>query len=364
MDDHEETTEAERTLLAMLADDEDPDWSECLSPEDMLALVEGRMVERDALEAMRHVGPCRRCRSAFRETAELVKLAKVVALLEEPEAASPRVAPEPAPRKRWTFGWNSVPFAWTLSAAALAGLWFGYAAPQRDLAERRLAQANAEAAERVRLMKERDTLQASVAKLSDRQGVQVARLEAAEAALAEMPLPAPDWNASTAVGRVRGGDTPTGDVPTLLEPVGVSVADPRPRLTWRPIDGVALHRVVFESEGGGALPELVPAGPNAVRPAAPLASGVVYRWSVVAVAGDRLATSTTGTFRVLGSADRKAVAAARQRLKGKPLALAAFLARTGLLPDARDVLRTVRPGDPAEATARRWLASLEGPAGR
>lgn len=362
MDNNDDHEPDEESLFQRLAADGDADRDECPSPETLLALAEDTLVERDAAEAMAHVALCGPCRRGLAETRELLRLSLEVRALER--AAIPLAAPvvepaRPTPRKQGWFSWRPGAAAFAMAAGAVAGLWFGYAGPEHRRAEqlastlRQTRDSLAQANDAVRDAKE------AAGRLTSTNRVQVARLDAAESALAEMPLPSADWALAGAEGRVRGGETPITAAPKVRFPVGEAVSETKPRLSYAPLPGAASHRVVLESLVDGSAPEVVADGANAVRPVAPLVAGARYRWSVLAFVDGRLVPSATAIFQVLGPDDRANVAAARSRLRGKPLALAVFLARTGLRAEARDVLRAIRPEDPAFKTARRWLATLE-----
>ncbi len=362
MDEHDDLENGEAALFARLAAENEIDRSACPSPETLMALAEDALVERDATEALAHVALCGPCRRGLAESRELLRLASEVRALERAAAPAPTpvaTVARPEPRRRAWFDWRPGVAGFALAAGACAGLWFGYAAPQLRVAGK-LETALQRAKDDLARIEESERLAKAVAERAGRANeVQVARLEAAESALLEMPLPAADWALAGSTGRVRGGESPTVSTPEPVSPVGEAVADRTPLLRYRPLAGASSHRVVLESEADGSAPEVVAAGANAVRPAAPLVRGARYRWSVVAMSPSGLTTSPGAVFRVLAPEDEARIADARKRLRGKPLALAVLLARAGLRAEARNVLRAVRPEDPASKTARRWLATLE-----
>jgi hypothetical protein len=387
MNNEELDDQPERAFAAVLGREPETWTSSCPPPESMIALAERAVPEPEAARLMAHVALCARCRREHAETLELVRLAQEVRELEQQTTTATAIhtpAPSPAPPAApeavgvpaWR-RWFSPSLAFGLGAA-VAGLilYFVALAPAREQRDRLASALRQREVASVRLQQELDASrlrnQGDTARLAqeaadlkrrlDAQGVQVARLERDAAALEQVPLPAPAWRLSGAGGQLRGGGTAEGHAPeiALVRPVETAVTDPTPILECRPVTGATQYQVTFElQDSNEELPAPQRLSPTSWRAARPLPPGRVYQWSVTARRKDEAVRSRVARFYVLSDAERQELQAARQRHAKNPLALGAVYARLGMNTEAAQQFREALKADPAQATARRWLAELE-----
>jgi len=320
-----------------------------------------------------------------------------------PVRAAPSTAPQIPFWKRWLapkerpvanefarragFGqnWFSPGLGFAMGAAAAsAALFFAVTTPQQVQRDRLASTLKQRDAALASATQEKQALGQELAALKDQrqedatrlaqeasrlhslvqsQSVQVARLEAAETTLRQMPLPTAEWMLSRSDGQVRGtggNDAPAPEI-RLVSPVLTATDQTQPVLECRPIPGGSAYEAHLEVEGSNEeAPALRSLSATRWQPSAPLKPGTVYRWAVTAQQrGGAMLHSPLVKFYVLSEAQGREVESARRQYANHPLTLGAVYARLGMLPEAETQFRAALKADPTASVARRWLDELE-----
>lgn len=181
-------------------------------------------------------------------------------------------------------------------------------------------------------------------------------------ALASGRLETPDF--SGLGGRPIGdpGVGPESRAFELSEPIGIVVESAVPRLRWQAAPGASRYVVSLFDEDLEPLAVSPPLTAPEWTPTTPLARGRIYVWQVAAqVRGTRIVAprppAPDARFEVLGDAGVAAVARAREPGRSR-LALAAVLARYGLLDGAARELKALEAANPDSGRLREIAATL------
>lgn len=391
----------ERQIALALQSDDELWTPDCLPPDRIIALAEHTVPEAEAVSLMAHVALCARCRREYAETVDLFSLAEEVRTLEEASASrsaadSPSGSPPPEIARREARRPLAAPPFWRrwlmpgagfASGAAAAAVLFivvwntsangrnGKIAAIRNERDTQVARADRAVQQQERLAKELAALRLNQAEASqlaaeaarlkaqEKSGhMQVARLTAAEAALAQMPLPTPEWMHSQNGGQVRGTGATEGPAPEigLIQPVGTAVENRQPVLECRPVPGATDYRFSLEAEGSNveiAAPKRL--SETRRQASAPLQPDNVYLWAVTAQRGGKQIRSQSARFYVLNAADASAISAARHKLAAQPLALGIVYARYGMRNAAAQEFRQAMKAKETEPEASRRLKEID-----
>ncbi|MBL8206018.1 MAG: zf-HC2 domain-containing protein [Blastocatellia bacterium] len=163
-------------------------------------------------------------------------------------------------------------------------------------------------------------------------------------------------------GTVRG-KVSNEAISQLLAPIGITVLATRPVLQWQGVEKATGYEVQIADGRGNEIAHsgILAASTNRWQPPQSLPRGVLYAWSVRAIheGSTTSAMLPTGRFKVLDTAKAREL----NRLKAQTnshLALGMFYAREGMLPEAKQEMKSLAKKNPTSLVARKLLQTVQG----
>jgi len=154
---------------------------------------------------------------------------------------------------------------------------------------------------------------------------------------------------------------------TLLAPFAEVVAEDRPTMIWKALEGAKSYVVTINDPAANYREIAVSHKLTATRwtPPRALPRGRLYTWQVTAFINDREITapgpeSREAKFRVLTQSQADELAQVRRIYAGRHLALGLSYARLGLLKDAERELQALAADNPQAPIAQKLLRDLRG----
>jgi hypothetical protein len=162
-------------------------------------------------------------------------------------------------------------------------------------------------------------------------------------------------------GVVRGKASDEAPSP-MLTPRGITVLSQHPMLQWQPMKNAIGYEVQIADGRGNqiAQSEILPATSHRWQPSQALSRGKIFTWMVRVMTADDRATATlpTGRFKVLDATKARELS----RLKAQTnshLVLGMFYAREGMLPEARQELKSLAQNNPHSPLARKLSQTVQ-----
>lgn len=163
------------------------------------------------------------------------------------------------------------------------------------------------------------------------------------------------------VETVRGKTTDKAGA-QLRTPVGITVLPNRPVMHWQPVEKAIGYEVEIADGRGNeiARSERLPASTQRWQPPQALQRGVMYTWTVRAIHEEQAATALppTGRFKVLGAIEAQELVRLKQQSQSH-LVLGLFYVRAGMLPEAKQELKSLANKNPDSPLARKLLRAVQ-----